>query len=103
MKTHARTTGRRRAARFGTALVLSGCVASAIVLADGPAPATGVKYAQMDVAGMREWLTYLSSDELQGRQIFTEGYGLAASYVADHLREWKLKPLGADGTYFENV
>ena len=35
---------------------------------------------------MKEWLTYLASDELQGRQIFTEGYGLAASYVADHLK-----------------
>ena len=35
---------------------------------------------------MKEWLTYLSSDELQGRQVFTEGYGLAAQYIADHLQ-----------------
>src|SRR5262252_9751215 len=71
--------------------------------ADGPQPAKGVPYAQIDVAGMREWLTYLSSDELQGRQVFTEGFGLAASYVADHLKTWGLKPLGAENTYFENV
>ncbi|HEX4346589.1 MAG TPA: M28 family peptidase [Vicinamibacterales bacterium] len=73
------------------------------MFAEGPQPAKGVKYAQMDAAGMKEWLTYLSSDELQGRQVFTEGYGLAASYVAEHLKTWGLKPLGADNTFFENV
>ena len=50
------------------------------LLAQGqaPEPAKGVKYSTIDEAGMKEWLTYLSSDELQGRQIYTEGYGLAA-------------------------
>ena len=41
---------------------------------------------------MKEWLTYLSSDELQGRQIYTEGYGVAAQYIADHLKAWGVKP-----------
>ncbi len=66
-------------------------------------PAKGVKYAQVSANDMKEWLTYLSSDELQGRQVFTEGYGLAAAYVADRLKLWGVKPLGDDGTYFENV
>lgn len=52
---------------------------------------------------LREWLTFLSSDTLQGREVFTEGYGMAASYVADHLRSWGLTPLGDDGTYFQVV
>ena len=52
---------------------------------------------------MREWLGYLASDELQGRQTFTEGYGLAASYVAGLLKQWGVKPLGDGGTYFEGV
>ena len=52
---------------------------------------------------MREWLGYLASDDLQGRQAFTEGYGLAASYVASHLKEWGVKPVGDAGTFFENV
>jgi hypothetical protein len=71
--------------------------------AQAPEPAKGVKYAQVSPADMKEWLTYLSSDELQGRQVFTEGYGLAAAYVADRLKLWGVKPLGDDGTYFENV
>jgi hypothetical protein len=73
------------------------------LLAQAPEPAKGVKYAQVSANDMKEWLTYLSSDELQGRQVFTEGYGLAAAYVADHLKAWGVKPLGDDGTYFENV
>src|SRR6186713_1512551 len=68
---------------------------------DAPQPATGIQYAAINPDEMKEWLTYLASDQLQGRQIFTEGYGLAAQYVADHLRQWGVKPLGPDGTYFQ--
>ncbi len=72
------------------------------ILAQGIAPAN-VKYATISQADMKEYPAYLSSDALQGRQIFTEGYGLAASYIADHLREWGLKPMGDYGTYFQSV
>ena len=72
------------------------------LLAQAPAPAR-VKYAQVSPADLKEWLTYLSSDTLQGRQVFSEGYGLAASYIAERLRSWGVKPIGDEGTYFENV
>jgi hypothetical protein len=71
--------------------------------AAAPQPATGIKYAAISPDEMKEWLTYLSSDQLQGRQIFTEGFGLAAQYVADHLKQWGVKPLATDGTYFQPV
>jgi hypothetical protein len=83
--------------------VLAAGAGSWRLFAQAPEPAKGVKYAQVSQADMKEWLTYLSSDELQGRQVFTEGYGLAAAYIADHLKEWGVKPLGDDGTYFQNV
>ena len=83
--------------------VLAAGAGSWRLFAQAPEPAKGVKYAQINQADMKEWLTYLSSDELQGRQVFTEGYGLAAAFIADHLKEWGIKPLGDDGTYFENV
>ena len=67
------------------------------------APATGVRLARIQEQDLREWLTYLSSDELQGRQIYTEGYGLASAYVADRLKAWGVKPLGTDGTYYQPV
>ena len=54
-------------------------------------------------ADLKEWLSYLASDTLQGRQVFSEGYGLAAAYIAERLRGWGVKPAGDEGTYFENV
>lgn len=52
---------------------------------------------------MKEWLSYIASDELQGREVFTEGLGLAGSYIADHLKEWGVTPAGDDGGYFQTV
>ena len=52
---------------------------------------------------MKRWLTYLASDELEGRQVFTEGLGLAASYIADRLKESGVAPAGDNGTYFQTV
>ena len=52
---------------------------------------------------LKEWLSYVASDELQGRQIYTEGLGLTAAYIADHLQAWGVKAAGEDGTYFQTV
>jgi Peptidase family M28 len=54
-------------------------------------------------AEVKEYLSYIASDELQGRRVFTEGLGLAGGYIADHLKEWGLEPAGDDGTYFQTV
>ena len=52
---------------------------------------------------LREWLTYISSDDLEGRATFSEGLGLAAAYIADRLKEAGVKPGGDHGTYFQRV
>jgi len=52
---------------------------------------------------LREWLTYFSSDELEGRSAFSEGLGLAAAYIAEHLRSWGIRPGGDNGSYFQRV
>jgi hypothetical protein len=58
---------------------------------------------------LRAWLTYIASDELQGRQVYTEGIGLAGAYIAEHLKEWGVKPGGdhapgkTSGSYFQEV
>src|SRR5258708_24507858 len=54
-------------------------------------------------AELKEWLSYIASDQLQGRQVYSEGLGLAAAYIADHLKEWGVKPGGDDGSYFHAV
>jgi hypothetical protein len=75
-----------------------------LCLAIGPTGAAqsspGQAVSQED---MRTWLTYLSSDELQGRLAYTEGLGLAAAYITQHLAEWGVKPAGDSGTYFQTV
>jgi hypothetical protein len=48
-------------------------------------------------------LEYLSSDELEGRDVGTEGYNKAAQYVADEFQKNGLLPFGDDGTYFQKV
>jgi hypothetical protein len=58
---------------------------------------------------LRTWLTYIASDELQGRQVYTEGIGLAGAYITEHLKEWGVKPGGdralggTSGSYFQEV
>jgi hypothetical protein len=52
---------------------------------------------------LRTWLTYISSDELQGRLVYTEGLGLAGAYIARHLNDWGVKPGGDRGSYFQDV
>jgi hypothetical protein len=76
------------------------------LLAQSPPPPTlssDVRYARVEESGLREWLTYLASDELRGRQLFSEGYGLAAQYVASRLERWNLKPMGAGGSFLQPV
>ena len=38
---------------------------------------------------------FLASDQLEGRNLPSRGYDLAALYVASHLAEWGLKPGGS--------
>src|SRR4051812_13564790 len=52
---------------------------------------------------LKDWLTYISSDELQGRGIYTEGLGLAAGYIQRHLEQWGVKPAGDPGKYLQTV
>lgn len=52
---------------------------------------------------LQKWLSYLASDELEGRATFSEGLGLAAAYLAEQLRSWGVKPGGDNGSYFHRV
>ena len=52
---------------------------------------------------LKEWLAYLASDELEGRNTYTEGLGLAAGYIAERLKSWGVKPGGPNGSYFQKV
>jgi hypothetical protein len=69
-------------------------------VAQQAAPARAAAFSESD---LKQWLTYLSSDELQGRATYTEGLGIAAGYIASHLQQWGVKPAGDGGTYLQAV
>jgi Zn-dependent M28 family amino/carboxypeptidase len=48
-------------------------------------------------------ITFLADDLLRGRQPGTEGYDIAANYVASQFRQMGLRPAGTDGSYFQQV
>src|SRR5262244_1839621 len=52
---------------------------------------------------LKEWLTFLSSDELEGRAVFAEGLGIAAGYIEGYLQAWGVKPGGDHGGYLQMV
>lgn len=50
---------------------------------------------------MKEWMSYLCSDELRGRLTGDIGFTKAANYAADLFKSWGLEPGGDNGTYFQ--
>jgi hypothetical protein len=86
---------RRRSVRGWTAALLVGCVSVAVVADGGLASITS--------RDLKEWLSFIASDELEGRAVFTSGCGRAAAYIEDHLREWGAKPAGDHGSYLQIV
>jgi Tol biopolymer transport system component len=60
---------------------------------------TGAEIAEAD---LKQHISYLASDELQGRMTGTEGEKLATQYFADVAKQIGLAPFGDEGTYFDN-
>jgi hypothetical protein len=52
-------------------------------------------------ARMKQDVTFLASDECEGRGVGTKGLDLAANYVAENFKQAGLKPGGPDGSYFQ--
>lgn len=52
---------------------------------------------------LKEWLSYIASDELEGRGTFSPGLDLAAAYIEQNLRAWGVKPAGDRGSYRQTV
>ncbi|HEY1913022.1 MAG TPA: M28 family peptidase [Vicinamibacterales bacterium] len=87
--------------RLGGLRAVRGWLPALVVGAALTVSAAGVP--EIKTQELRQWLTYISSDELQGRAVFTAGYGLAVAYVADHLHSWGVKPAGDHGSYVQTV
>ena len=67
-----------------------------------PAPDFNATTADITPGDMRQHVTYLASDELEGRLTGTQGERLATQYVADVFSKIGLQAMGDKDTWFEN-
>ena len=58
---------------------------------------------QVDAGRIRADLSFIASDELEGRDTPSRGLDLAARYLASRLQALGLKPGGDDGGYFQRI
>jgi hypothetical protein len=76
-------------------LLLTGArLGAAEIITDLRSPAASEARLKKDV-------TYLASDELEGRGVTTHGINLAADFIAAEFKKAGLKPAGKDGSYFQ--
>lgn len=52
---------------------------------------------------LREFLTFIASDELEGRDTPSRGLDTAAKFIAFNLSRWGFKPAGDNGTFFQHI
>ena len=74
-------------------------IAPALLLTATLAAATFVPTSAADDPGARWWghVSYLASDDLQGRDTGSEGHKKAAAYVAEQFKAAGLTPAGTAG------
>ncbi len=85
--------------------VLAGIPAHAQVRRNGGSTSsTAARFGNVEAITARqlkEYLTFIASDELEGRDTPSRGLDIAALYIAQHLATWGIKPAGDNGTYFQ--
>lgn len=58
---------------------------------------------QITAAQLRDYLYFIASDEMEGRDTPSRGLDTTAKFIALNLSRWGLKPAGDNGTYFQRI
>ena len=58
---------------------------------------------QITAAQMRAFLTFIASDEMEGRDTPSRGLDTTAKFIAMNLTRWGFKPAGDEGSYFQHI
>jgi Zn-dependent M28 family amino/carboxypeptidase len=66
-------------------------------------PARKGNAESITAARLQAYLSFIASDELEGRDTPSRGLNTAAKFIASHLSRWGLEPIGDDGTYFQRI
>ena len=81
----------------GAAVLLTALLVT-FTLVNAAPPQSGGGYGNTSAITADElgtYLHFLASDQLEGRNTPSRGYDTASLYIASHLREWGVKPLGS--------
>ena len=54
-------------------------------------------------AQLRDYLSFIASDEMEGRDTPSRGLDTTAKFIALNLDHWGFKPAGDDGTFFQHI
>lgn len=81
-------------------LVLGACAAT---VSESPEEQVARERAMFSPDRIRADVTFLADDLLRGRDTGSEGYRIAANYVAAEFARLGLRPAGDNGTYFQEV
>jgi len=88
--------GLRRWLILGLMLFITACASQS----QNSTPDGGIE--SITVEDLEGHISFLASDELQGRNTGSDELRLAARYLASELRRLRLKPIGHDSSYFQH-
>ena len=54
-------------------------------------------------AQIKDYLSFIASDEMEGRDTPSRGLDITAKFIATNLSRWGFKPAGGDGTFFQTI
>src|SRR5205807_9805525 len=52
---------------------------------------------------LRNYLSFIASDEMEGRDTPSRGLDTTAKFIAMNLERWGFKPAGDEGTFFQRI
>lgn len=82
----------------------TGSTTAAAATAPSSSLATSRKLAdQITAAQLKDYLYFIASDEMEGRDTPSRGLDTTAKFIALNLSRWGLKPAGDNGTYFQRI
>ena len=68
-----------------------------------PAAARALADRAVNPAQLKDYLSFIASDELQGRDTPSNGLNTAAKFIATNLSRWGFKPAGDDSTFYQKI
>src|SRR5829696_8444501 len=100
--------------RFLTALVLASLLVTTVPATYAQRAAEKSKKAAATVTvqravdtisanQIRDYLTFIASDEMEGRDTPSRGLNTAAKFLAMNLSRWGFKPAGDDGSFLQHI